>query len=200
MTEWIIQLIHELGYVGLVFLTFLENIFPPIPSEIIMPLGGFLVVQGKLTLGGVILAGTVGSLAGGIVLYAMGRQFRQERLRRWTDRYGHWLLLTVEDVDKAFDWFDRHGKWAVFLARLVPGVRSLISIPAGSNKIDLIPFLFYTALGSAIWSAVLAYGGVVLGARYERIGHLMDWVTYGMVALVALAVVRWLIKRRAANR
>ena len=196
MTDWIIPLIHELGYIGLAFLTFLENVFPPIPSEVIIPVGGFLVAQGRLTLIGVVLAGTMGSLAGGIVLYAMGRQFSQERLTGWADRYGHWLLLTVEDVDKAFDWFDRHGRWAVFLARLVPGVRSLISIPAGSHAMDLVPFLIYTALGTAIWSAALAFGGIVLGARYEQIGHLMDWVTYGVIALLVLGVLRWVVKRR----
>ncbi len=196
MTEWITHLIHDLGYVGLAFLTFLENVFPPIPSEIIMPLGGFLVSKGELTLVGVVLAGTVGSILGGLVLYAVGRQFSQEWLKGWTGRHGQWMLLTVDDVDKAFDWFDRYGRWAVFFARLVPGVRSLISIPAGTNRMNIFSFLLYTALGTAIWSWILACGGVVLGARYERFGQLMDWVSYAVVGLVVLAVVRWFIKRK----
>lgn len=199
MTDWVIRLIHDLGYVGLGFLTFLENVFPPIPSEVIIPLGGFLVAQGELTLLGVVAAGTVGSIAGGLVLYVVGKQFTQERVRELTGRYGQWLLLTVEDVDRAFAWFDRHGNWAVFLARLVPGLRSLISIPAGSHEMDLISFLVYTTLGTAIWSAILACGGVVLGSRYHQIGELLDWVTYAVVGLLAFGIVRWLIKRRSGG-
>ena len=199
MTDWIVRLIHNLGYVGLAFLTFLENVFPPIPSEVIIPLGGFLVAQGELTLVGVVAAGTVGSLAGGLVLYAVGRQFTQERVRALTGRYGQWLLLTVEDVEKAFAWFDRHGEWAVFLARLVPGLRSLISIPAGSHEMRLVSFIVYTTLGTAIWSAILACGGVMLGSRYHQIGKLIDWVTYVAVGLLAFGVVRWLIKRRSGG-
>jgi membrane protein DedA with SNARE-associated domain len=196
VTEWITRLIHNLGYVGLTLLTFLENVFPPIPSEIIMPLGGFLVAQGELTLVGVVLAGTLGSILGGLVLYALGGQFNQDWLKGWVDRHGHWMLLTVDDIDKAFEWFDRHGTWAVFFARLVPGVRSLISIPAGTNRMNLVSFLLFTALGTAIWSWILACGGVVLGARYERFGQLMDWVSYLVIAVVAVAAVRWFVNRK----
>lgn len=196
MTEWITRLVNDLGYVGLAFLTFLENVFPPLPSEIIMPLGGFLASQGRLTLVGVVLAGVLGSIAGSLVLFALGRQFDEKRLKKWTVDYGHWLLLSAEDMEKAFDWFDRHGRKAVFLARLVPGVRSLISIPAGICKMGLVPFILYTALGTAIWSGALAYGGMALGTQYERLGQVVRWATYVVIALAVLAIARWLIQRR----
>lgn len=196
MTEWITQLVNDLGYVGLAFLTFLENVFPPLPSEIIMPLGGFLASQGRLTLVGVVLAGVLGSVAGSLVLFALGRYFSEERLKEWTVRYGQWLLLSAEDLERAFEWFDRHGKEAVFLARLVPGVRSLISIPAGICRMDLVPFLLYTALGTAVWSGALAYGGVLLGDQYERLGQVVRWATYVIIAVAIAAVARWLIQRR----
>ena len=196
MTELLTQLVNDLGYVGLAFLTFLENVFPPLPSEIIMPLGGFLASQGRLTLVGVVLAGVLGSVAGSLVLFALGRQFSGERLKEWTVRYGHWLLLSAEDIDMAFDWFERHGKEAVFLARLVPGVRSLISIPAGVCNMDLLPFLLYTVLGTAIWSGALAYGGLLLGSEYEQLGRVLRWAAYVVIALAVLAIVRWYIQRR----
>ena len=186
----------DLGYAGLALLTFLENIFPPLPSEIILPLGGFLVAQGQLSLIGVTLAGTLGSVGGGLALYFLGRQVRQERLAAWAERYGGWLLLTADDINEAFDWFGRHGTKAVFLARLVPGVRSLISIPAGACRMDLLPFLLYTTLGTAIWSAVLAYAGMALGAEYGEFGRVLQWATYVVIAMTVLAVVSWGMKKR----
>ena len=196
MGDWITQFVSELGYVGLALLTLLENLFPPLPSEIILPLGGFLAARGRLALGGVILAGTVGSVLGALVLYALGRQVSRERLLEWAERHGGWLLLAPGDVEHAFDWFDRHGTKAVFLARLVPGVRSLISIPAGMCGMHLLPFVIYTALGTALWSGALAYAGMLLGAQYQQVGTVLQWAAYGVIALLLLALARWFIKRR----
>ncbi|MDX1689170.1 MAG: DedA family protein [Candidatus Promineifilaceae bacterium] len=195
MTGWITDLVTDLGYVGLALLTFIENVFPPIPSEIIMPLGGFLVAEGELSLLGVVLAGTLGSVAGSLVFYFLGWQFRRDRLREWVGRHGRWLLLTVDDVEKAYGWFDRHGRAAVFLGRLIPGVRSLISLPAGSSAMRLGPFLLYTALGTAIWSAALAYGGMLLGDQYERLSRLLQQATYVVIALLLLVIARWIVQR-----
>lgn len=200
MVNWVTELVMDLGYAGLALLMFIENVFPPIPSEIIMPLAGFLVSEGKLSLPGVVLAGTLGSVAGALVFYLVGRQFHQERLQSWVGRRGRWLLLTVRDVEKAYGWFDRHGYKAVFLGRLVPGVRSLISLPAGSAHMNLLPFVLYTALGAATWSAVLAYGGMVLGEQYERLSRLIQQATTVVIVLLLLAAARWILRRWRKRR
>lgn len=200
MAGWIADFVDNLGYVGLAVLTFIENVFPPIPSEIIMPLGGFLVSEGELTLPGVILAGTLGSVSGTLVFFYLGRQFPRERVERWVERYGRWLLLTVDDVEKAYRWFDRHGRAAVFFGRLVPGVRSLISLPAGSASMGLGPFLLYTTLGAAIWTAILVYGGMALGEQYDRLSHLLRQADIIIAALLLLAAARWIIKRLQKGR
>lgn len=197
MSGWIEQVVTEFGYLGLALLTLLENVFPPLPSEVILPLGGYLAQQGRLAIVGVVLAGTVGSVLGGLVLYWLGSRFDRERLVAWAGRHGGWLLLTKDDVEQAFDWFERHGTKAVFLARLVPGVRSLISIPAGTCGMQIAPFLFYTTLGTALWSALLATAGMILGAQYQQVGRVLQWATYALVALVLLSVVRWIVKRRS---
>ncbi|HSM57984.1 MAG TPA: DedA family protein [Candidatus Sulfomarinibacteraceae bacterium] len=199
MNEWIRQLVVNMGYVGLALLTFVENVFPPLPSEVILPLGGFLASQGRLTLAGVVLAGTAGSLMGAVVLYYVGRWFSQERLERWATDHGAWLLLTANDVQQAFDWFGRHGRAVVFFGRLVPGIRSLISIPAGACGMRMAPFLLYTALGTALWSALLAYGGNLLGEQYESLGRVLRWATYAVIALLLVAIISWAVKRRRSD-
>lgn len=197
MTAWVENFIRNMGYLGLVALTFLENVFPPIPSEIILPLGGYLSTQQeKMNFIGVVLAGVVGSLLGAILLYALGRIFRAERLHNWAEKHGHWILLDPEDIDQAMDWFDRHGKGAVFFARLIPGVRSFISIPAGSTQMNLGVFLLYTTAGTAIWTAALAYAGRVLGQNYDDVGTVIQWATYIVIAAFVGSVVWWVIRKR----
>lgn len=196
MSGWIEQIVSEFGYVGLALLTLLENVFPPVPSEVILPLGGFLAEQGRLAIVGVVLAGTVGSVAGGLLLYWLGSRFDRDRLVEWTGSHGGWLLLTRDDVEGAFEWFERHGTKAVFFGRLVPGVRSLISIPAGTCGMRIGPFLLYTTLGTAIWCALLAAAGMILGAQYQQVGRVLQWATYAVVALLVLGIVRWIVKKR----
>lgn len=195
MTDWITGLVLDLGYAGLALLMLIENVFPPIPSEIIMPLGGFLVSQGELALTGVILAGSLGSVTGSLLLFILGRQFRRRRLEQWAERHGQWLLITAGDVQQAFAWFERHGHKAVFLARLVPGVRSLISLPAGSSAMHPLPFLLYTGLGTVMWCSALAWGGMALGAQYERLSRLVQQAGTTVVLLLLLAAAAWILKR-----
>ena len=200
MTSWIKTIIESFSYPGIMLLMLLENVFPPIPSELIMPLAGFLTTNGHLTLGGLIAAGTLGSVAGAIVLYYVGRQIGGERLRAWSDRHGRWVGLSRADLDKSDEWFKRHGGKTVLLGRLVPGVRSLISIPAGVSKMDLRVFLVYTTLGSAGWTATLAYAGRLLGNKYEQVEHVIGPVsTVIVVGIIVTLVIRGFRQRPTAR-
>jgi membrane protein DedA with SNARE-associated domain len=169
---------YSAGYFGIVFLMFVENVFPPIPSEFIMPLAGFMASEDKFSLAGVILAGTVGSVLGALPLYYLGAKLGEDRLKDFAERHGRWLTLTPEDIDRADDWFDRHGGKAVLLCRLIPGIRSFISIPAGFNRMNLTSFLIFTFIGSAIWTTILACAGYVLGTNFRQIGEYLDTATY----------------------
>ncbi len=197
MTGWVEELIRNMGYWGLFFLSFLENIVPPIPSEVVLPLGGYLSTQQQeMNFWGVVLAGTAGSVLGAILLYALGRIFRVEHLRAWAEHHGHWILLDPEDIDQAMDWFNRHGKRTIFFARVIPGVRSFISIPAGSTGMNIGIFLLYTTAGTAIWTTVLVYAGRVLGQNYDDVGMVIQWATYGVIAMFLGSVVWWVMKKR----
>jgi membrane protein DedA with SNARE-associated domain len=145
MSEWIKSVIEDFSYAGLVFLMFVENVFPPIPSELIVPLAGFFSTTGELTLPGVIVAATAGAVLGALPLYWLGRVAGHARLRRWCERHGKWIGVSARDLDKSKGWFDRHGPKAVLLCRLVPGIRSFISIPAGMAEMPVPKFLLYTA-------------------------------------------------------
>ena len=200
MLDWIKSTMDSLGYTGLVFLMFLENIFPPIPSEVVMPLAGFMTEQGELSFIGVVIAGMLGSVLGALPFYYLGKYVGLEPLRRWADRHGKWLTLSAKDVDKADAWFDTHGNKAVFFCRFVPGVRTLISVPAGFSGMPLIPFLLYTALGTGLWAALLAYLGKLLGENYDRVQNYIGPISYVVIGgLLVLAVV-WVIKRRRNRR
>ncbi len=195
MTKWILNLIHSMGYFGIVLLMFVENIFPPIPSEYIMPLGGFLVAEGKFSLVGIIIAGTLGSVLGAFPLYLLGKKVGEKGMENFADRYGKWLTLSREDIKRANNWFKKYGALAVFLCRLVPGIRSFISIPAGINKMNFAAFLFYTTLGSAIWTAILASAGYFLKANFQQVEHYIDYVSYAVFGLIILLYI-WRIFRK----
>ena len=186
MLEWITTWLSSAGYAALVALMLLENLFPPIPSELIMPLAGYTAAQGQANILLIIVAGTIGSLAGGFFWYAIGRWVGEERLKRIADRYGRWLTLSRRDIDKADDWFDAHGHKAVLVGRLVPTVRTLISIPAGLSEMPVRRFLIYSGIGTAAWTTILALLGYGLGSQYERVGAWVDPVSYGVVALIVL--------------
>jgi membrane protein DedA with SNARE-associated domain len=191
MADLIIQTLTTTGYLGVALLMFLENVFPPIPSELIMPFAGFTAGNGQLGLIGVILAGTTGSMAGAYVWYWLAFRFGKERLKRFADRHGRWLTLTGQDIEQADAWFDRHCGKAVLLGRLVPTVRTLISVPAGLSGMSNRRFLIYTGIGTALWTSVLALAGYALGDRYGDIGH---WIEPISNVIVALIVVTWLYR------
>jgi membrane protein DedA with SNARE-associated domain len=198
MTDWVTNAVESFGVWGVLVLMFLENVLPPIPSELIMPMAGFQATRGSMSFWGVVAAGTAGSVLGALPLYYLGKVVGRERLRRWVGRRGHWLALSVEDLDKADGWFNRHCGTAVLLCRLVPGVRSLISIPAGLNSMGLPQFLLYTTLGTAVWAGLLAYAGRLLGQNYHRAGNWLGPVTkVVLVGLVVAYVIRVVRLRRA---
>lgn len=186
MSRWIEGVLHGMGYPGVAFLMFLENVFPPIPSEVVMPLAGFTSTQGQLALWGVIVAGMVGSVAGAIPLYYLGRWLGAERLEGWAGDHGHWLLLSRSELERARRWFERHAVAAVFFGRLVPGVRSLVSLPAGMYRMPLPPFLLWTAAGTGLWAALLALLGRALGRQYDAVSRYLGPATYVVLAGLAL--------------
>lgn len=184
--NWITDFMNDWGYFGIFLLIALENIFPPIPSEVILTFGGFMTTQTDMSIWGVIIASTLGSVFGAAVLYAIGAIMKQERMERLIEKYGKWLRLKKEDVGKAYGWFDRFGKWAVFLCRLVPLVRSLISIPAGSVRMNLFSFLLLTTVGSLLWNTILTYIGSAVGESWESVVGQMD--VFSNVVYVILGV------------
>ena len=191
MFDWVTELIDRLGYAGMALLMFAENIFPPIPSEIIMPAAGYEAGQGNLALPGVILAGLAGSLAGALFWYGIGAWVGDERLKAWAGRHGRWLTMTPRDVDRADRWFDRHCGWAVSIGRLIPAVRTLISVPAGIFGMALPRFLLFSAIGSAVWTTALALAGYQLRRNYAAVGDYLDPVSNAVIAmLIAIYVVR----------
>ncbi len=197
LAGWVLDVIQAMGAVGVAALVALENVFPPLPSEVILPLAGFLAGQGKLSLAAVLVAATVGSVVGALVLYWAGAAMGRERLRRIAERTP---LMDADDVDRAQAWFDRHGRTAVLAGRLVPGVRSLISIPAGVSRMPLLPFLAYTTLGSAAYNAVLVLLGHQLGSRWTSVEKYSDPINYGMYALIALGIVVAVLRRAKHRR
>ena len=186
MFDWIVSIVTTTGHAGVALLMFAENVFPPIPSELIMPLAGFAAARGELSLVGTILGGTAGSLAGLMLWYEVGRRVGLERLRRFCARHGRWIGLSPRDVDVANDWFRRHGGPAVLFGRLVPTVRTLISVPAGFARMGRVRFLAWSAVGTGAWTTLLAGLGYVLADRYERV---IDWVNpVANVVVVALVI------------
>ena len=188
MFDWFTGVIGRLGYTGVAGLTFLENVFPPIPSELVIPLAGYVAAQGDLRLMLVIASASGGSLAGAAIWYCIGRSVGERRLRVWVDRHGKWLTLSSKDVDKAQQWFSRHGNAAVFFGRLVPGVRTLVSLPAGFARMPVLPFVVYSALGTFIWTAALGYAGVALQSNFTVVGEYIDMVTNVVLGVIGIVI------------
>jgi membrane protein DedA with SNARE-associated domain len=186
--------VTTLGYPGIFAAMVAENVFPPIPSEVVLPLAGFEVDGGDLNFLLVVIAATLGSLAGALILYAIGLYGGRPLVLRW----GKLLRVTEQDLDRAEDWFDRWGDWVVLGARVVPLARSLVSIPAGMMRMGLVRFIALTALGSFVWNAVLVFAGKQLGANWEDVtGIVEDYSLPLRVAFVlALAAGGWWLWRR----
>ncbi|MFG3502236.1 DedA family protein [Pseudomonas sp. NPDC047963] len=200
MFDKIVEIVSAFGYVGVFLLMLLENIFPPIPSELIMPLAGFVAARGDLNFIAVIVVGTAGSVVGALPWYYAGAKLGQARMKRFAERWGHWLTLSPEDVDKASEWFDRHGKGAVFFGRLIPAVRTLISVPAGIAGMSMTKFLIYSTLGSLIWTALLALAGYLLESQYEKVSEYMNPISTGVVVLMVLYYLYRLIRQRFGRK
>lgn len=187
MQNWIITIMNRFGYLGVAGLIGLENIFPPIPSEVILTFGGFMTTCTDLTFTGVVVSSTIGSLIGAILLYGIGWILSYDKLCRiLSGKTGKILHLYPEDIDKAVSWFDKRGNYTVFFCRFIPIVRSLISIPAGCAKMKMLPFLLLTTAGSFIWNTVLVYLGALAGKSWNKIAGYMD--TYSTIVLVILII------------
>lgn len=169
MTEFIVDLTAWGGYFGIFVLMVLENVFPPIPSEVIMGLGGLAVARGQMRLVPLIVAGTAGTVAGNYVWYAIGRRLGTERLRPFVERHGRWLTMDWQHVLELDRFFRRRGQWVVFVFRFMPAFRTMVSLPAGMARMPPLRFLAWTAAGSAIWSSGLAYAGYALGANFREL-------------------------------
>jgi len=180
----IVDMAAQAGYLGVFLLMLAENIFPPIPSELIMPLAGFAAARGDMDMITVILAGTAGSVVGALPWYYAGLLFGKDRLKAIAARHGRWLTMTPADIDQASDWFARYGITAVFFGRLVPAVRTLISVPAGIVRMRMLPFLFFSTVGSLLWTAFLAFAGYVLESQYELIEEWIDPISKSVMLLI----------------
>ncbi|UVW27208.1 DedA family protein [Massilia sp. H6] len=196
MFKFITEFLETSGYLGVFVLMALENIFPPIPSELIMPFAGFVVARGDLSLAGVLLAGTAGSIAGALPWYYGARIFGKERLKSFAGRHARWLTVTSDDVDGAIGVFNRHGRLAVLFGRLIPAIRTLISVPAGLARMPISQFLLYSTIGSLVWTAFLTAGGFLLESNYERIGVYIDPVS----KIILGALLGWYLYRVVTYR
>lgn len=198
MTEWITQMIEDMGYLGIALLMFLENVFPPLPSEVIMPMAGFTASEGKLSLPGVLIAGTAGTLLGAGFWYVVARTLGDERLKRWACRHGRWITLSPKQIDELEQRFEHHSRWAVPLGHLIPGIRTLISIPAGIFRMDLGRFLFLTALGAGVWTSALGTAGYVLGRKFDEIDRYLGPASTALMLAILIVYLYRIIRFRKA--
>ncbi|KOP77672.1 DedA family protein [Cytobacillus solani] len=203
MENWITEIMNEFGYMGILLLIALENVFPPIPSEVILTLGGFMTTTSELTVLGVVAFSTIGSVAGAVILYGIGRLIDVDRMEKIIEKWGHILRLTKKDIQKADQWFDKYGVWTVFFCRLIPLIRSLISIPAGMSHMNFGVFLLFTTLGTLIWNVILVNVGAAVGDSWETIVEYMDIYSNFVYAFLALAVIVFVvlfIKKRVTKK
>lgn len=200
LTGWVATIIDSLGALGVAVLVALESIIPPIPSEIVLAMAGYLSSQGRFNVVLIVLAATAGSLVGALVLYWLGAALGEERLKRWLD---HIPLVDRDDLEQADRWFERHGRWAVLIGRVVPVVRSLVSVPAGANRLPLGEFVLLTTLGSGVWNALIVGLGFALGSQWQQVDKYSSWFNYAIFAVFAVMIVSWAakkIRRRRARR
>jgi membrane protein DedA with SNARE-associated domain len=200
MKDFIFLIMEEFGYVGIMVIIALENLFPPIPSEIVLPFGGFMTTRTILSVQGVIIASTLGSVLGAIILYLIGRVVNTSQIEKFINRWGHVLRVSKKDVRTAEGWFIRYGNWTVFFCRLIPVVRSLISIPAGMARMNFISFLCFSTLGTVIWNTILVSLGAILGESWGNlIGYVEVYKNIIFVMFTVGAVIilyRYVIRRK----
>jgi membrane protein DedA with SNARE-associated domain len=197
--DWVRDVVTSSGYPGLAALILIENLFPPIPSELILPLAGFYVGKGDLNFILAVLAATAGAVAGALIIYAISRFGG----RRVLLRYGRILRIREKDLDRADDWFDRYGWWIVLGGRLIPGARSLVSIPAGLSEMPVGRFLALTTVGSAIWNTALVGAGWALGSNYDKVASIVGPMSTVVIAVLAVSLIAgtvWLLRRGRRRR
>lgn len=195
MHEFIVEAITRGGYVGIALLMAIENIFPPIPSEVIMGVGGIAVARGTMDFWPLMIAGTIGSVAGNYVWFWIGRVWGKRRLQPFVARWGRWLTMEWQDVEKAQRFFQRHGHWVVFALRFSPFLRTMISLPAGLARMGRIKFLLFTTAGVFIWNLLLVEGGRKLSVWLEESQQVLGWIIVGLVVVAVVGyawrVVSW---------
>ncbi|MGP4078695.1 DedA family protein [Pseudalkalibacillus sp. R45] len=203
MESWYTEFIEQYGYFGIFLIMALENLFPPIPSEVVLPFSGFVTTTTDLHIIGVILASTAGSVFGAIVLYGVGLLLDVENLEKMIDRWGHILRVKKKDVRRADDWFDRHGKWTVFFGRMMPFLRSVISIPAGMSNMPFLFFIVLTTLGTIIWNILLVSIGAALGENWTGIIQyvkLYSKTIYIVLGIVAILFIAWYVQHKRKKK
>ncbi|KLU05990.1 lipoprotein B [Rhodopirellula islandica] len=201
MDQWIETVLEQFGAFGVGMLMLLENVFPPIPSELVMPWAGYSVSQGQSSFLAVVISGSLGSFAGAWAWYWGARRIGKQRLAAWVDQHGAWLTISRDDIDRVDRWFGEWGAAAVLLCRLVPGLRTLISVPAGFAEMPPFKFSVYTAVGTVAWTSLLAVIGWWLGKNYGDLAGPLSWVSTGVIALmVAIWLYRLVQQRRMRAR
>ena len=199
MGDWVVRLIEQSGYLGVAFLMFVETIFPPIPSEVIMPVAGIAAARGDMTLWGVIASGTAGAMLGNTVWYLAARALGLVRFRPFIDRYGRWLTMDWQEVERAERWFRRNGTFFVFMGRMLPTVRSLVSVPAGLLKMRFKTFFIASTLGTAGWTTMLAFAGYKLRENFEEIDTWLGPISNAILVTLVLGYL-WRVIRYKPKR
>lgn len=199
MIDWAADFIDAIGLLGVAALVALENVFPPIPSELVLLLTGFNVSETRFGYVGAVVFATIGSVVGAYFLYGIGRLLSEERLEAFLAGIGRIVGLKKSDVHKGFQWFERHGSAVVLFGRLIPVVRSVVSIPAGAEKMPLVRFSVLTALGSLVWNAIWIAVGWGLGDQWKKAGSWGDYIQYGAVVLIVLALIAVIVRARRTS-
>jgi membrane protein DedA with SNARE-associated domain len=213
LANWVQDVINQFGYFGVALLVVIENVFPPIPSEIVLPFAGFVAQQGAgaanaatdaaqsdTTVVGMMIAATIGSVVGALILYFVSAAIGPERLRGFVERFGKWFGVKSSDLVRAEEWFDRRSVAAVLVGRCVPLIRSIVSIPAGFRRMKLTSFVVLTAIGSAVWNIALIGAGAVLGDQWERVGEYVGVFQWLVIAAIFLLFVRFVVSRLKNRR
>jgi membrane protein DedA with SNARE-associated domain len=213
LANWVQDVINQFGYLGVALLVVIENVFPPIPSEIVLPFAGFVAQQGAsavnatagaaqsdTTVVGMMIAATIGSVVGALILYFVSAAIGPERLRGFVERFGKWFGVKSSDLVRAEEWFDRRSVVAVLVGRCVPLIRSIVSIPAGFRRMKLTSFVVLTAIGSAVWNIALIGAGAVLGDQWERVGEYVGVFQWLVIAAILFLVVRFVVSRLKNRR
>ena len=206
LANWVQDVINQFGYFGVALLVVIENIFPPIPSEIVLPFAGFVAQQGSAGVAqsdtsviGMMIAATIGSVVGALILYVISSAIGPERLRAFVQRFGRWFGVKQTDLLRAEAWFDRRSFVAVLVGRCVPLIRSIVSIPAGFRRMKLTSFILLTAVGSAVWNIALIGAGALLGDQWERVGEyvgVFQWLVIGAILMLLIRFVYLKLQNR----